>query len=74
MATIPDRFRRYSKVTPELEALVREQVRLRRQMVSWDRLADSFGISRRNLFYHIKRIERETRSPQLSIPRAVVRR
>lgn len=56
--TIPARFARYSKMTPELESELRRQIELRRQMRSWQQIADQAGMSRRNMHYHIKRLSK----------------
>ena len=57
--TIPARFARYSKMTPELEAKLRQQVVLRRQLRSWQQIADEAGMSRRNIHYHVRRLEKQ---------------
>jgi len=57
--TVARRFSRYQKMTPALEALLVEQIKPRRKIRSWAFIADQAGISRQNLFYHVKRLERQ---------------
>lgn len=56
--TIPRRFARYSKMTPELEAKLRRQIELRRELRSWTQIADEAGMSRRSVYYHMRRLEK----------------
>jgi hypothetical protein len=47
-----------SKLTPDLYAAIVEQLELRKRWKSWQLLADFHGISRENLFRHIRNIKR----------------
>jgi hypothetical protein len=53
-----------SKLTPELRAAIAEQLELRKRWKSWQLLADFHGISRENLFRHVRRIKRGQRPRQ----------
>jgi hypothetical protein len=47
-----------SKLTPELLAEIEKQLALRKEWKSWQLVADFHGISRENLFRHIRRLKR----------------
>lgn len=47
-----------TKLTPTLLAVIREQLAVREQLKSWQLVADFHGISRENLFRHIRNLKR----------------